>query len=310
MSSGYFYLFLFIGYNMPWLINAAQLDKFRKSQKNVVILDASWHLPTENRQAREEYLQSHIAGARFIDLDQFSDQSIPLPNMLITDEHIIAARISKLGITPEHKIIFYDSSPLHTSCRALWMFKVFGHNPAQLYILDGGYSAWETYGGKIETGEPRQVSPKHYAINFKFHLIRTLSQMKDNLRDPKEQVMDMRHPVRFAGGPESRPHMRAGHIPGSFSFPYFTMFEINGCFKPLEKIRKQIMGMGVELFLPIVSTCGSAITATILNFVLDLIDEKIQHAVYDGSWSEWGAETLYAGETSLSERPVVTSLED
>jgi thiosulfate/3-mercaptopyruvate sulfurtransferase len=190
------------------------------------------------------------------------------------------------------------------------MFKILGHNPFQLYILDGGYSAWETYDGKIEAGEPRHTSAKQYHLNFKSNLIRTLSQIKNNLHYPKEQVIDLRHPVRFAGGPESRSSMRPGHIPGSFSFPYFTMFEANGCFKPLDRIRKQLTGMGVELSLPIITTCGSAITATILDFVLDLIDEKIQHAVYDGSWSEWGSETLYEGETSLNERPVVTSLDD
>lgn len=293
---------------MPWLINSAQLDKFRKSQKNVIVLDASWHLPEENRNAYDEFLLQHIAGARFLDLNSFHDKQTSLPNMLTRDEKVIADNLGALGITNDHKIIIYDNSKLHTSCRALWMFKAFGHNPFQLYILDGGYDAWVKDGGKIEPGEPRQTAAKTYTVKFDSQLIRTLSQMKENVRLPKEQVIDTRHPVRFAGGPERRPGLRAGHIPGSFCFPYFTMFEADGSWKSIDKIRKQLTGLGVDLKYPIVSTCGSAITATILDFVLDLMEQS-QHAVYDGSWCEWGANTLYPGETSLEERPVVTSLE-
>lgn len=293
---------------MPWLINAAQLDKFRKSQKNVIVLDASWHLPAEGRHAREEFLQQHIIGARFLDLDVFSDKETNLPNMLVRDEKIIAEKIGALGITNDFKIIFYDNSKLHSSCRALWMFKVFGHNPNQLYILDGGYESWKKYGGKIETSEPRSVAPKPYTVNYAAHYVRTLMQIKTNLHHPAEQVVDVRHPVRYAGGPETRPRMRSGHIPCSFSFPFIAMFEDDERFKPIEKIRKQLTGIGVELGYPIVTTCGSAITAPILNFALDLMNHS-QHSVYDGSWSEWGAEQLYPGESSLAERPIETSVE-
>jgi len=308
MWFGYSYLFSFTGSNMPWLINAAQLDKFRRNQKNLVILDASWHLPHENRNAKEEFLQSHISGARFFDCDEFHDNTSALPNMLIRDEQVIAEKIGALGINPDTKIMLYDNSALHSSCRALWMLKVFGHQSSHLYILDGGYAAWEKFGGKIETGEPKRVADKPYEVNFQAQHIRTLVQMKTNLHHPKEQVVDMRHPVRFAGGKEHRPHVRSGHLPGSFCFPYFTMFETDGRFKPLDKIRKQLAGLGVDLHFPIVTMCGSGMTAAVLNFVLDLFNDE-QHSLYDGSWTEWGAEELYAGEESLAERPVVTSLE-
>lgn len=293
---------------MPWLINSAQLDKFRKSQKNVTILDASWHLPTETRHAKEEFLASHIPSARFLDLNDFHDSHTTLLNMLLRDEKLIGEKIGELGITSEHKIIFYDKSDLHSSCRALWMFKTFGHNPNQLYILDGGYDAWLKYGGKIETGEPRQHSAKPYTVNYEAHLIRTLVQMKTNLHHPTEQVVDVRHPVRYAGGPEARMGLRSGHIPGSFSFPYFTMFETDGRWKPIEKIRKQLTGIGVELNAPIVTTCGSGMTAAILNFALDLMNQT-QQSLYDGSWTEWGCDQPYPGEVSINERPVETSLE-
>lgn len=292
---------------MAWLINCAQLDKFRKNQKNVVILDASWHLPTEGRSAKQEFLQQHIMGARFLDLDDFQDSSA-LPNMLIRDEQVLSERIGRMGITNDHKIIFYDHSALRSSCRALWMFEIFGHNTNQLYILDGGYAAWEKYGGKIEAGTERAIQSKNYTLNFRAEQIRTLVQMKNNLHHPAEQVIDMRHPVRFAGGKEHRPGLRSGHMPGSFCFPYFTMFETEGSFKPLDKIRKQLTGIGIEFSAPIVTSCGSGMTAAILNFILNLMGHN-KHSLYDGSWSEWGAVNLYPGETDLSERPVETSVE-
>lgn len=293
---------------MPWLINAAQLDKFRKNQKNVVILDASWHLPTENRNAKDEFLANHIMGARFLDLNEFSDPETSLSHMLVRDEQVIKEKVGAMGITNEHKIILYDNSKLHTSCRALWMFRTFGHNTNQLYILDGGYEAWVKYGGKAETGEPRNVAMKSYAVNFEAHNIRTLVQMKTNLHHPTEQVVDVRHPVRYAGGQEPRVRLRSGHIPNSFCFPFFTMFEADGRWKPIEKIRKQLTGIGVGLEYPIITTCGSGITAAILNFALDMMNQN-QHALYDGSWSEWSSEQLYPGEISLAERPVATSLD-
>jgi len=293
---------------MPWLINAAQVDKFRKSQKNVVVLDASWHLPDASRDAHQEFFQHRIAGARFLDLSSFHDNDTTLPNMLTRDEQKISELVAALGITEEHKIIFYDNSKLHTSCRALWMFKVFGHNPNQLYILDGGYEAWEKFGGKVESGELKEVTAKSYPVTFEAHLIRTLVQMKTNLHHPTEQVIDLRHPVRFAGGPEHRPGLRPGHVPGSFSFPFMTMFEPNGCWKSMDKIRKQLLGLGIEFAYPIVTTCGSGMTASILNFALDLMSQT-DHALYDGSWSEWGWDKLYHGEASLAERPVITSMD-
>lgn len=292
---------------MPWLINAAQVDKFRKNQKNVVILDANYHLPA-GRDAKAEFIERHIPGARFLDFNVFVDKNTPIPNMLIRDEKLISAAVGALGVTNDCKVIFYDNNSLHTSCRALWMFKMFGHSPQQLYILDGGYDAWQKYGGKIETGEERAIPPRTYEVNFAPRYVRTLAQMKNNVRHPSEQVVDVRHPVRYAGGPEQRPGMRSGHIPGSFCFPFFTMFESDGRWKPIEKIRKQLGNIGVDFNSPIITTCGSGTTAPILNFALDLIEHP-NHSLYDGSWSEWGSEQLYAGETSVDERPVVTSLD-
>jgi thiosulfate/3-mercaptopyruvate sulfurtransferase len=293
---------------MPWLINAAQLDKFRKSQKSLIILDASWFMPSENRDASLQFMGKHIIGAQFFDINAFNNPDISLQNQVILDEKIISEKLSAMGIRNDYKIILYDNCDLHTACRALWMFKLFGHNPHQLYVLDGGLKSWENYGGKTESGNSI-ASPKQYIAKLQPEYLRTMEQMKSNLNKPHEQIVDVRHPVRFCGGPEARPGLRSGHIPGSYCFPYFTLFEKDGTFKSQEKIRKQLSDVGISLTYPITTSCGSGISAPIFNFVLDILGHE-QHAVYNGSWGEWATETLYSGETTLDERPVETYLVD
>ncbi len=292
---------------MSWLINANQLDKLRKNPKNLIILDATWVQPGDEKNPHQAFIDKHIIGARFLDLNRFLDAHATLPNMLTRDELQISGVLAELGITNEHRIIFYDNSSMRTSCRALWMFKVFGHASNLLYVLDGGLAAWEKYGGKTETGEPKPATPRSYQVNYQAQYIRSLVQMKTNLHHPTEQVVDVRHAVRYAGGAESRKNLRSGHMPGSYCFPFTTLFEVDGRWKTPERIRKQLTGIGVDLNHPIVSTCGSGTTAPILNFALDLLGCE-QQALYDGSWSEWGANTCYHGETNVNERPVVTSL--
>lgn len=292
---------------MSWLINASQLDRFRKNPKGILILDATWVQPGDALNPHAEFLKKHIPGARFLDLNRFVDQSSALPNMLTRDENLIASVLSEYGITSEHKIIFYDNSSMRTSCRALWMFKVFGHPSHLLHILEGGLNAWEKYGGKTEAGEAKPVAPKPYHVVYQAQYIRSLVQMKTNLHHSTEQVIDVRNAVRFAGGAEARKHLRAGHMPGSYCFPFTTLFEMDGRWKSPERIRRQLTAIGVDLNAPIVTSCGSGTTAPILNFALDLLGCE-QQAVYDGSWSEWGADACYPGETSIEERPVVTSL--
>lgn len=294
---------------MPWLINAAQLDKFRKSQKSLIIFDTSWHMPDSKQNAKQEFIEKHILDSQFFDITLFNDPdpNAPHSNFLLRDEKIISEKLGALGIRNDYKIILYDNSKLHTSCRVLWMLKVFGHNPQQLYILDGGLAAWEKYGGKVESGDVI-ASPKSYQASLQTSFIRDLQQMKSNLREPTEQVVDLRHAVRYAGGPEIRPNLRLGHIPNSISFPYTTMFDATGIWRPLEKIRQQLAGVNIDIREPIITTCGSSITAPILNFALDLLGQP-NNSVYDGSWSQWGADKVLPGETSMDERPIASCLD-
>lgn len=286
---------------MPWLINAQQLDSFRKNQKNLVILDATWYL-NEPGKAKQEFLDKHIPGARFFDINAFADTTSALPHLLIRDEKQLAEKLGAFGLRSDCKIIFYDRCETHTSCCALWMLKLFGHSPQLLYILDGGLAAWEKYNNKLESGET-STSHKNYVVKFQERYYRTLGQMKENLQNATEQVIDARHAVRFAGGAEARPDMRVGHMPGSFCFPYHVVFDANGYFLPLEKIRRRLEGIGFNIQHPTITMCGSGMTAAILNFVLDLFGNE-HNALYKGSWAEWGANALYPGETSVAERPV------
>lgn len=285
---------------MPWLINSTQLEKFRKNQKNLIILDATLHL--DGRDAKAEFIEKHIIDAQFFNIKDFCDPHTDLPNMVLLDEKKISEQLGKLGIRNDYKIILYDNSEIHSACRALWMFKVFGHNPQLLYILDGGFKAWEREEGKMASGESF-FSSKNYTVQLQKQFISTLQDIKHNLSASTHQIIDVRHPVRFTGGPEPRPGLRKGNIPGSFGFPYFILFNKDGTFIPLEKLRKKCIELGIDLKAPIITTCGSALTAPIFNFLLDLIPHE-KHTVYDGSWSEWGTEKLFPGETSLDERPV------
>lgn len=289
---------------MPWLINPAQLDKFRKSQKSLVILDASLH--TDNRNAKQEFADKHIPSAKFFDIEEFNDPAAP--NQLIKDEILIGQKLSRLGLRNDYKVIFYDSSANHTSCRALWMMKVFGHNPHQLYILDGGLAAWEKYSGKLEMGGSVST-PKPYTAKWQLQFLRNLDQIKENALLKQEQLVDLRHPVLYAGGPEPVNSIRPGHIPGSISFPYMSFFDNNGLFHPMEKIRFRLMSVAIDFNVPIIAMSGTGISACILDFMLDLMDHS-QHSVYEGGWLEWGQSNLYPGENALTERPVVTCLED
>ena len=290
---------------MPWLINAEQVDSFRKNQKNLVILDATWHGP-DSEKAQQEFVEKHIPGARFFDINAFSDPSTPLPNMLLRDEQRASDLLASLGLRPDCKIIFYDRSEFHSSCRALWMLKMLGHPPQLLYIVDGGMDAWEKYGGKVEAGESH-AAPKAYSVKYHEKFLRNLAEMKTLLQDSSEQVIDARHPVRFSGGAEPRPGIRSGHLPGSFCFPFQAFFDKDGYFLPLDKLRRRLEGLGVDLRHPTVSLCGSGITAAVINFALDIMGNE-NNALYDGSWTEWGSEALYPGEASLAERPVETCL--
>lgn len=289
---------------MP-LISAAELDAFRHSDSPPRILDASWHLPAAGRNARKEFAESHLPGADFMDLDLFCDPLASLPNTLSKDIQVTRPQFEALGIHAGQSVVLYDRSDLHSACRAYWIFRLWGFPAEFLYILDGGMKAWDKQGFILSSGIPQKISCP-IAITFQSRLLASLAEIKQLLRAPSAQIIDLRHPVRYAGGPE--PRGRAGHIPGSFCYPSSACFNAEGCFLPFEKISQRLQDIGVDLSAPLITTCGSGMTAPILNFVLDCLSHPT-HSLYDGSWAEWGADQCFPGESSLTERPVETSLQ-
>lgn len=264
-----------------WL--ASELNK-----SDLRVIDATLLLPefTDDRNARAEYEAAHIPGAVFMDLAELIDSSSPLPNMLPSAEKF-ASRMQALGLGDGSRIVVYDNSPFHSSARAWWMFNVFGAH--EVAILDGGFAKWHAEGRPIESGKP-VVRHRHFTVWMDKDQIRTLDQMRNNLKTKAEQVVDARSAVRFEGRePEPRPGLRAGHIPGSVNVPSSSLFNEDGTWKQGDALREVFEKAGIDLSKPIVTTCGSGITAAVLAFGLHLLGVP-KVSLYDGSWTEWGSQ--------------------
>ncbi len=249
------------------------------------VIDATLFLAADGRDARAEFEAAHIPGAVFFDLDELVDTASPLPNMLPPAEKF-ASRCQALGLGDGSRIVVYDNSPLHSAARAWWMLNVFGAH--QVAILDGGFAKWRAEERAIESGKP-VIRHRHFTVWADTQPVRTMAQMVDNLRSKAEQVVDARSAGRFAGTePEPHSGLRSGHIPGSKSLPQTELFNPDGTWKKGAELKAAFSAAGVDLDKPIVTTCGSGITAAVVAFGATLLGAK-DVALYDGSWSEWGA---------------------
>ncbi|MCP5382147.1 MAG: 3-mercaptopyruvate sulfurtransferase [Kordiimonadaceae bacterium] len=257
------------------------------SDPNVRILDATWYLPNSENNAKAEYASSHIPGALYFDIDEIADTDIPLPHMMPSNEKM-SSRVRKMGISNRNHIVVYDNSDFNSAARAWFMFKNFGHE--DISILDGGFKKWSKEGRPTQSDIPA-FSSSHYQAQKDEHKIRNLDQIKANIKSNKEQVIDARSRGRFLGtAPEPRPESRSGHIPGSYSVPFNELLNEDGTYKSRNELKKIFVENGVDLNKPIVTSCGSGITACVLLFALDQIGHK-DGALYDGSWAEWGTRT-------------------
>ena len=252
---------------------------------NVKVLDASFKLPGVLPLPKDDYLKAHIPSAAFFDIDAVSDHSNPLPHMFPSPTQF-GRDVGGLGISNADTVVIYDSGGWVAAPRAWWMFLSYGHDKVR--VLEGGLKKWRAEGRAVETGE---VTPKPAAFKATFDAgrVRSMEQLVANLANQAEQVIDARAAERFEGrAAEPRPGLRGGHIPGSRNVPYNNLFDpASGAMKPLDELRKVFTSAGVNLDAPIVTSCGSGVSAGVLTIALYRLG-LTNTALYDGSWSEWG----------------------
>jgi thiosulfate/3-mercaptopyruvate sulfurtransferase len=250
------------------------------------ILDASFFLPSDGRDARAEYEAEHIPGAVFFDLDDVADTDNPVPHMF-PSEAKMASRMAELGIGDSSRIVVYDNSPLHSAARAWFMLKSFGAR--RVAILDGGLRKWKAEGRPVESGSP-EVRRGHFTPRLARERIVDKATMLSLVRGSETQIVDARGPGRFTGEEaEPRPGMASGHIPGSTNLPQGKLFNPDNSWKSGDALRAEFDAAGVDLSKPLVTTCGSGVTACVLLFGAELLGKE-DGRLYDGSWSEWGAD--------------------
>lgn len=254
---------------------------------DVRVLDCTYFMPGSPRTGRQVYDAHHIPGARFFDIDDVADSESTLPHMLPQPEKF-SSRVRRMGLGDGHRVICYDQNGFLASARVWWMFRTMGHG--DVAVLDGGFEAWRNAGGGVEDLPPHFVADRHFTVRPRRDLVRDLDQMKQTVDASSTQIVDARSAGRFNGtAPEPRPGLRSGHMPGSLNVPYGDVLAANGHFKSEADIRAVFEKAGVDLSKPIINSCGSGVTAAILALAQSIAGHD-GAAVYDGSWTEWGAE--------------------
>lgn len=260
-----------------WL--AAHLDN-----PDLRILDASWHLPGSGRDAMAEYEQAHIPGARFFDLDDVSDSRSNLPHMAPPPEKFIS-RMRAMGVGDGHQVVVYDSVGLFSAARIWWLFRLMGKS--DIAVLDGGLPKWLAEGRATEDLPPI-TRDRHITVSRLNHMVKDVTQVAAASKLGDYEILDARSPARFSGEePEPREGLRSGHIPGSKNVHYAALLNSDGTMKEPDGLRSVFNAAKVDLSRPVITTCGSGVTAAVLSLALEILDHGY-HALYDGSWSEWG----------------------
>jgi len=274
------------------LVSASWL-KQRLGESGLLVLDATWVMPSEQRDARADYRHQHIPGARFFDIDVVADIDSPLPHM-VPSAGRFARLMSELGMNREDHVVFYDQKGLYSAARGWWLLLLFGHG--RVSVLDGGLPAWRAAGGVVESEAPHWQATT-YRPELRTELWCGLGDLRANLGTQAELVLDARSTARFAARvPEPRPGLAGGHIPGSRSLPYEQLLNADQTLKSAAELRALFAAAGVRANQPVVTSCGSGLTAAILSLGLAVAGLP-PGALYDGAWAEWGSlpDTAKAG---------------
>ena len=255
----------------------------RLGEPGLRIVDASWYLPAQKRDAKAEYEAGHIPGAIFFDQDEVVDPDSKLPHTL-PDPATFARHAGSMGISADDTIVIYDGPGMFSAPRVWWMFRVMG--VFQVYVLDGGFDRWKAAGRPV-TAEQTKVAPNIFHVDFDPSRVASLDEMKGIVASGESQIADARPAGRFAGEePEPRAGVRGGHMPGAKSLPASTLSR-DGKLLPPEELKKRFEEAGVDLSKPVVTSCGSGITAAVITLALETLGHSANR-LYDGSWTEWG----------------------
>lgn len=248
------------------------------------LFDASWFLPTVERDAQAEYGKAHIPGARFFDIDEIADLRSDLPHMLPPVEKFLS-RVRAMGVGDGHQIVVYDSTGIFSAPRLWWTFRFFGKT--DVAVLDGGLPKWLAE-GREGTAEPPAIRDRHMTVEKQLDMAKDVTEVAAAAKLGTWEIVDARAADRFRGeAPEPRPGLRMGHIPGSKNLPWTALLKNDATMKDPATLKGLFEAAGVDLSKPVISTCGSGVNAAILDFALTIIGHP-RHAVYDGSWAEWG----------------------